>query len=75
MTDQLSREAAILKLAARCGMARLSPDDLDALCELADDSDGLTLAEMVMDKSLWRPDDELAALLLSKAKVTIRGEE
>ncbi len=47
-----ARELAILTL-ARPQMKRLDEYDLEALCALADDQEGLTLAEMVLNPALW----------------------
>ncbi len=46
------RRIAILTM-ARPNMKRLTVEDIEALCELAMDEDGCTLAEMVLSPSLW----------------------
>ncbi len=45
-------ETAILAMAAPY-MAKLTVDDLQALCALADE-DGIDLASMAMNPALWR---------------------
>ncbi len=48
--SQPSREEAILKLAS--GVCYLTCGDIEALCSLASDQEGLTLAEMVLNPSI-----------------------
>jgi hypothetical protein len=52
MTTVEDRRIAILTV-ARPQMKRLTVEDVDAICELAIDDEGVTLAEMILHHSLW----------------------
>jgi len=55
MTDNMERQAreiAILTLASHC--KKLDADDLEALASLADDTNGLTLTELLIGGSARR---------------------
>jgi hypothetical protein len=49
--ERYARQVALLKLAAP-HMSRLDAEDLEALCDLASDDAGMSLAEMVLHPSL-----------------------